>query len=84
VAAWGGYGDPQHTAPSSVASQSLGTIRWQTPVDPNPQTGGSDLLVRCGSPVITAGNAVVVPAPRPAGRGPGGTRPPGTAHDSHV
>src|SRR5262245_24182859 len=54
-------GDPQHTAISMVASQPLQAIRWQTPVDLNPQYSGTSLLVHYGSPTITAGNTVVVP-----------------------
>jgi hypothetical protein len=62
TAAWSGYGgDPQHTAISPVASQSLQSVRWQTPVDLNPQYSGNDLLIHYGSPVITAGNTVVLP-----------------------
>jgi hypothetical protein len=62
TAAWSGYGgDPQHTAISPVASQSLQSVRWQTPVDLNPQYSGNDLLIHYGSPAITAGNTVVLP-----------------------
>jgi hypothetical protein len=61
-ATWGNYaGDPQHTAVSAVASQPLQGIRWQTPVDLNPQYSGNDLLIHYGSPVVTAGNSVIVP-----------------------
>jgi hypothetical protein len=62
TAAWSNYaGDAQHTAVSGVASQSLQAIRWQTPVDLNPQYSGNDLLIHYGSPVISANNTVVVP-----------------------
>ncbi len=59
---WSSYaGNPQHTALSTVASQSLDTIRWQTPVDLNPQYSGNDLLIHYGSPIVTAANTVIVP-----------------------
>jgi hypothetical protein len=59
---WEGYGrDEHHTATSAVASQSLETIRWQTPVDLQPQYSGNDLFIHYGSPMITAANTVVVP-----------------------
>ena len=62
TAAWSNYaGDAQHTAISSVASQPLQAIRWQTPVDLNPQYSGTSLLIHYGSPVISANNTVVVP-----------------------
>jgi len=61
--AWDGYaGNPQHTALSSVASQPLQSIRWQTPVDLDPQfADGDELLIHYGSPVITPSNTVIVP-----------------------
>jgi hypothetical protein len=38
------------------------SIRWQTPVDLNPQyAGGGDLLTHYGSPLITSQNMVLVP-----------------------
>ncbi len=60
---WDGYaGNAQHTALSTVASQPLDAIRWETPVDLDPQfTAGGDLLIHYGSPVITAQNTVIVP-----------------------
>jgi hypothetical protein len=54
-------GNPQHTAISAVASQSFDEIHWQTPVDLAPQYSGSDLLIHYGSPLVTAGNTVIVP-----------------------
>lgn len=60
---WAGYGrDPQHTAISAVAAQSLNSIHWQTPVDLHPPGGGQgDLLIHYGSAVVTTGNTVIVP-----------------------
>jgi hypothetical protein len=60
---WSGYGrDAQHTALSAVPAQRLRSIHWQTPVDLNPPGGGQgDLLIHYGSPVVTAGNTVIVP-----------------------
>jgi autotransporter-associated beta strand protein len=61
--AWDGYaGNAQHTALSTVASQPVDAIRWQTPVDLDPQlSAGGELLIHYGSPVITAQNTVIVP-----------------------
>src|SRR6185436_11886293 len=63
---WAGYaGDAQHTAVSPVASGSLGSIRWQTPVDTRPTyTSGGSLLAHYGSPVVTQANTVIVPVKR--------------------
>jgi hypothetical protein len=63
TAAWSGHGgNPQHTALSPTATQPLQAVRWQTPVDLNPQyTGNGNLLIHYGSPTITAANTVVVP-----------------------
>ena len=36
-------------------------IRWQTPIDLNPQYSGDDLLIHYGSPAITAANTIIVP-----------------------
>ena len=61
-AEWDGYADnAQHTALSTVASQPLQSIHWQTPVDLAPQFWGSELLIHYGSPVITPANTVIVP-----------------------
>jgi hypothetical protein len=62
LSAWAGYAhDPQHTAVSEVASQSLDGIAWQTPVDLSPQYSGGDLLIHYGSPLVTPSNTVIVP-----------------------
>lgn len=59
---WSSYGhDPQHSAISSVQSQPLNRILWQTPVDLQPQYSGSDLLIHYGSPMVTAANTVILP-----------------------
>ena len=59
---WSGYaGDAQHTAQSSVASQPLSQIIWQTPVDLDPQYSGTLLYIHYGSAMVSAGNTVLVP-----------------------
>lgn len=59
---WSGYGhDSQHTALSSVPAQPLNRIRWQTPVDLQPQYSGTSLLVHYGAPLVTAANTVIIP-----------------------
>jgi len=60
---WSGYAhDPQHTAVSANQAQNLHSIHWQTPVDLNPPGGGQgDLLIHYGSPIVTAGNTIIVP-----------------------
>jgi len=61
-ASWSGFSrDAQHDAISSIASQAIGRIRWQTPVDLAPQYEGTALLIHYGSPLVTAGNTVLVP-----------------------
>ncbi|HEX3152009.1 MAG TPA: Ig-like domain repeat protein [Gemmataceae bacterium] len=70
TALWEGYGmDSQHTALSTVASQPVNAIRWQTPVDLQPQYNGDDLLIHYGSPSITVANTVIVPCKTGAGGG---------------
>ncbi|MFO0959863.1 MAG: hypothetical protein U0800_20920 [Isosphaeraceae bacterium] len=60
---WPGYArDPQHSCLGSGPSQLPRRIRWSTPVDLAPQyTGGGDLLIHYGSPVITRVNTVILP-----------------------
>jgi hypothetical protein len=59
---WEGYAQgPQHTSLSAVASQPLSAIRWQTPVDLQPQYSGNDLFIHYGSPAVTAADTVIVP-----------------------
>jgi len=59
---WGDYArNPQHTAISTVASQSLAQIVWQTPVDLDPQYVGDDLLIHYGSPLVGPSNTILVP-----------------------
>ena len=64
--AWLGFGgNAQHTAQSSVATQSLNRVAWKAPVDVAPQYSASGyLLVHYGSPVITAKNTVIFPVKR--------------------
>ncbi len=62
VPIWAGYaGNAQHDGISTVASQSLQGIHWQTPVDLAPQYNGNDLLIHYGSPLVTQSNTVIVP-----------------------
>ena len=59
---WSGYGrNAQHTALTPGPSQPPLSIRWQTPVDLNPQYSGDELLIHYGSPAITAANTIIVP-----------------------
>lgn len=51
--------DAQHTAVSSVTSQTLTAIHWHVPVDLNPPTG--EIFIHYGSPLITLANTVIVP-----------------------
>ncbi len=51
----------EHTALAPARSQTLGRIRWQTPVDLEPQYSGGELFIHYGSPLITAQNTVIVP-----------------------
>src|SRR5205823_4000462 len=62
---WSGYAhDAQHTGISGVMSQPLRAIRWQTPVDLQPQhhpPPNGELLIHYGSPLITSANTVIIP-----------------------
>ncbi len=70
VDGWQGYAlNPQHSALSTVASQSLGAILWQAPVDLDPQYNGDELLIHYGSPLITAANTVIIPTKTGASSG---------------
>ena len=61
-AQWASYGrNAQHTALAAGPSQLPLAIRWQTPVDLNPQYSGNELLIHYGSPAITAANTIIVP-----------------------
>src|SRR5947209_9075083 len=51
--------DARHTGLSSVASQPLATVHWQTPVDLAPPSG--EIFIHYGSPLVTSANTVVVP-----------------------
>jgi hypothetical protein len=64
--AWLGLGaNPQHTAISQIATQDLGRILWQAPVDLAPAyTAQGYLLVHYGSPAITSKNTVLIPVKR--------------------
>ena len=62
VVGWPSYGhDAQHSGISGTPAAPLGAIQWQTPVDLDPQFSGNDLLVHYGSPMVTAGNTVILP-----------------------
>ena len=68
--AWWGLGrDAQHSAQGAIATQALGRIRWQAPVDLAPEYSGGDLLIHYGSPVITARNTVLIPVKTGASNG---------------
>ncbi|MFL6513895.1 MAG: hypothetical protein ACJ8M1_02605 [Chthoniobacterales bacterium] len=67
---WGSYGhDPQHSAISAAASQSLGQILWQTQLDLQPQYDWNDLHIHYSSPVITRANTIILPVKTGAGDG---------------
>jgi len=56
-----------HGAASAQPAQPLNAIHWQTPVDLYPEyagagpAGANELLIHYGSPLVTAGNTVIVP-----------------------
>jgi len=52
---------PQHQGMSTNGAQSIAHIKWQTPVDLNPQYSGNVLYAHYGSPLCTARNTVIVP-----------------------
>src|SRR5262249_43097909 len=63
AAFWEGFaGNAQHTALSSVPSQPLEAVRWQTPVDLAPQYDFfGELLIHYGEVMITSSNTVIIP-----------------------
>lgn len=59
---WSDFGgNAQHTADSSVASDPLQTIRWETPVDTSLSGNSGAIYIHYGSPLVTADNTVIVP-----------------------
>ena len=59
---WSMHGhDAQHTGLSKTASNAIGRVKWQMPVDLSPQYSGTSLLAHYGSPLITRANTVIVP-----------------------
>lgn len=61
TAPWSSYArDPQHTALSTIGAQRLERIKWNTPVDQVLQGSSGPLYIHYGSPLITAGNTVLV------------------------
>jgi hypothetical protein len=60
--AWqGDAGNSRHTAAAPASGQPLTAIRWQTPVDLDPQQTGTELLIHYAPPMITAANTVLLP-----------------------
>ncbi len=53
--------DAQHTAISRFTANTLNRIRWQTPVDLDPQYNGDELLIHYGSPIVTRSNTLLIP-----------------------
>jgi hypothetical protein len=68
---WSGFArDAQHTALDAAPLQDLNRIHWQTPVDLSPQYSAyGELLIHYGSPIVTAGNTVIVPVKTAASGG---------------
>jgi hypothetical protein len=68
-AQWNGFArDPQHSADSSVASDTLNEVLWTTTVDLDPQINGF-LATHYGTPMITAADTVIVPVKTGATQG---------------
>jgi hypothetical protein len=66
--AWRGHAnDAQHTARAPAAGQPLSKIHWTMSIDhdpplaPHQRRGSGELLIHYASPMITAGNTVLVP-----------------------
>ncbi|HLV81172.1 MAG TPA: hypothetical protein VKT32_12870 [Chthonomonadaceae bacterium] len=59
---WHGFArNAQHTAQAIAASQPFTRIKWQTPMDLNPQYSGSELLIHYGSPITTDNDTLIIP-----------------------
>lgn len=60
---WSGFANnAQHTGFSPVAAQPLTFPLWSTPIDFNPPGGANGSLnIHYGSPIVSAGNTVLVP-----------------------
>lgn len=69
--AWPGFArNAQHSALGEIATQSLSTIWWSTPVDlAPPYSSNGALLAHYGSPLITRRNTVIVPVKTGSGGG---------------
>jgi hypothetical protein len=62
VLGWATFGHgPLHDGVSTNPAQSIAQIKWQTPVDLNPQYSGNLLLAHYGAPLCTARNTIVLP-----------------------
>jgi hypothetical protein len=60
--AWAGFaGNAQHTGQAPASPQPYNRLHWSTPVDLMPLLTGDELLIHYGSPMITAGNTVLLP-----------------------
>jgi len=59
---WSNLGhDSQHTAISRFTANTMNRIKWQTPVDLDPQYSGTELFIHYGSPLVTPSNTVILP-----------------------
>ena len=59
---WSGYGhDAQHSGISPVAAQPMNRIRWQAPVDLNPEYSNNTLYIHYGTPLSTRTNTIIFP-----------------------
>ena len=58
---WATFGHgPEHQGMSATPAQNILSIKWQTPVDLNPQYSGSILYAHYGSPLSTPRNTIVL------------------------
>src|SRR5262249_23616406 len=64
LSVWSGTGGDEHhtaTSPWSQGAQLLEGVRWQTPVDLQPQIQDGVLGIHYAEPMVTAMNTVIVP-----------------------